>query len=84
MLGGIGKKVSKKRAKTHVFIGYAPVAQLDRASVFGTEGCRFEPYRVHLSKALQAKTLELKAPQQIAVELFLFPPLIPPQMRCFL
>jgi hypothetical protein len=24
----------------------APVAQLDRASVFGTEGCRFESYRV--------------------------------------
>ena len=26
----------------------APVAQLDRASVFGTEGWRFEPSRVHL------------------------------------
>ena len=25
---------------------WAPVAQLDSASVFGTEGCRFESYRV--------------------------------------
>ena len=25
--------------------GRAPVAQLDSASVFGTEGCRFESYR---------------------------------------
>ena len=25
----------------------APVAQLDRASVYGTEGCRFEPCRVY-------------------------------------
>jgi hypothetical protein len=24
---------------------YAPVAQLDRAAVFGTAGCRFEPCR---------------------------------------
>ena len=27
----------------------APVAQLDSASVFGTEGCRFESYRACLS-----------------------------------
>ncbi len=26
----------------------APVAQLDRVSVFGTEGCRFEPCRAYL------------------------------------
>ena len=45
---------------------------------------RFEPYRVQLLKALQAKTLESKAPRRTAVELFSFPPLIPPQMRCYL
>ena len=27
---------------------FAPVAQLDRASVFGTEGWEFEPLRAHL------------------------------------
>src|SRR5438093_12759696 len=26
---------------------FAPIAQLDRASVFGTEGCRFEPCWVY-------------------------------------
>ncbi len=30
----------------------ALVAQLDRASVFGTKGCRFEPYRVHFPPEL--------------------------------
>ena len=28
-------------------VAFASVAQLDRASVFGTEGWRFEPSRVH-------------------------------------
>ena len=28
----------------------APVAQLDRASVFGTEGCRFESCRAYLRR----------------------------------
>ena len=27
----------------------APVAQLDRASVYGTEGCRFEPCQVYFT-----------------------------------
>ena len=27
--------------------GHAPVAQLDRASASGAEGCRFEPYRAY-------------------------------------
>ena len=30
-----------------VAVVQAPVAQLDRASVYGTEGCRFEPCRVY-------------------------------------
>ena len=34
---------------------FAPVAQLDRASVYGTEGCRFEPCQVYLeNKGLTA------------------------------
>jgi hypothetical protein len=32
--------------KTREKSPYAPLAQLDRASVYGTEGCRFEPYGV--------------------------------------
>ena len=32
----------------HLSASNAPVAQLDRASVFGTEGCRFESCRVYL------------------------------------
>jgi hypothetical protein len=31
-----------REAKSLVFTGSAPVAQLDRASVYGTEGQRFE------------------------------------------
>jgi hypothetical protein len=30
---------------------HAPVAQLDRASVFGTEGCEFNSRRVHQVKS---------------------------------
>ena len=29
------------------FLKIAPVAQLDRASGYGPEGCRFDSYRVH-------------------------------------
>lgn len=35
-----------------LFCFYAPVAQLDRASVCGTEGRRFESRRVHQFKNL--------------------------------
>jgi hypothetical protein len=37
---------------------HAPVAQLDRASVFGTEGCRFESYRAyfHQNTTANART----------------------------
>ena len=35
----IGMKIQMKE--------YAPVAQLDRASGYGPEGCRFESYREH-------------------------------------
>src|SRR6516164_7601949 len=31
---------------------FAPVAQLDRASVYGTEGCRFEPCQVYCCRAM--------------------------------
>jgi hypothetical protein len=38
--------------------GRAPLAQLDRASVYGTEGSRFEPWKVHLDKP--RRTLNLR------------------------
>jgi hypothetical protein len=39
---------------------YAPVAQLDRASVYGTEGCRFEPCQVYLiNKDLRLATSQV-------------------------
>ncbi len=34
----------------------APVAQLDSASVFGTEGCRFESYRACFAEYRQTPT----------------------------
>jgi hypothetical protein len=36
---------------------HAPVAQLDSASVFGTEGCRFESCRVYLTYVNSASEL---------------------------
>ena len=36
--------------------GRAPVAQLDSASVFGTEGCRFESYRACFAGHQQTPT----------------------------
>ena len=39
--------VGKLLAYNKMFV-FAPVAQLDRASVFGTEGWEFEPLRAHL------------------------------------
>ena len=39
--------VGKLLAYNSMFV-FAPVAQLDRASVFGTEGWEFEPLRAHL------------------------------------
>ena len=38
-------------------LSQAPVAQLDSASVFGTEGCRFESYRVYFTKVNSAELL---------------------------
>jgi hypothetical protein len=35
----------------------APLAQLDRASVYGTEGCRFEPCGVYFFPACLRETL---------------------------
>ena len=43
--------------------GRAPVAQLDSASVFGTEGCRFESYRAYFSVAFSRRCCgELRIP----------------------
>jgi hypothetical protein len=42
--------------------GVAPVAQLDRASVYGTEGCWFESSRVYILQGLTA-TANLKTSQ---------------------
>ena len=44
---------SAREAKTLVLAGLAPVAQLDRASVYGTEGQRFESSRAHFRKTLE-------------------------------
>ena len=51
-------KKSKKKLEIHFFLVYkynhsdAPVAQLDRASDYGSEGCKFESCRVrHLKTA---------------------------------
>ena len=41
-------------------IAHAPLAQLDRASVYGTEGCRFEPCGVYLLGGVQATPLTLR------------------------
>ena len=54
------------------------VAQLDRASASEAEGCGFDPRPGHLSKALQAMTLEPRALQRTAAELCLIPPFNPP------
>jgi hypothetical protein len=41
--------IGKAIAKLCRLASFAPVAQLDSASVFGTEGCRFESCRVYSS-----------------------------------
>jgi hypothetical protein len=49
----------KKISLPHKMLTYAPVAQLDSASVFGTEGCRFESCRVYSTYVNLASQLYL-------------------------
>ena len=62
---------------------HAPVAQLDRASVFGTEGCRFEPYRVHLFSRFENSTKPRKRQdlEHITPSLLFFEKVNPSQIR---
>ena len=45
--------------KTTIEYYLAPVAQLDRASVFGTEGWGFEPLQAYLRNNLKVSHLRL-------------------------
>ncbi len=45
-----------------ISLGIAPVAQLDSASVFGTEGWGFESLLVYFAKVFLVKPLASKAP----------------------
>ena len=60
---GLGRLYSKSIASmsaesraSGLLHGRAPVAQLDSASVFGTEGCRFESYRACFAEYRQTFT----------------------------
>ena len=52
----------------------APVAQLDRASASGAEGCRFEPYRAYQLINAQGRTRERKFLARNASSLQIGPP----------
>ena len=43
----------------------APVAQLDRASVYGTEGCRFEPCQVYFRKPRPGRGFGVPGPSAL-------------------
>ena len=43
-----GRKIARREVSGAAAAPIAPLAQLDRASVYGTEGCRFESCKVRL------------------------------------
>jgi hypothetical protein len=47
LVAGFHSRGCEGRRRRYDSCTHAPVAQLDRASVFGTEGCRFESYRAY-------------------------------------
>src|SRR6185369_17410936 len=54
---GRSKFMRRKRCRWHRLSTTAPIAQLDRASDYGSEGSRFNSWWVHHLKHTQAKGL---------------------------
>ena len=69
-LGILSQVVAADSESAARHLSSASVAQLDRASVFGTEGWGFESLRVYFTKINSVKSFDLQAPQRIAGEFF--------------